>query len=122
MLYVQAKAGPSPIHGLGLIAAEFIPAGAVVWRFQPGFDVILSTEDISRLAPAAQKQVQNYAYACPFTRRFILSSDDDRFTNHSDTPNTYFEAGCTRARRNIQPGDEITANYREFDMTLPLCA
>lgn len=122
MLYVQAKAGPSRIHGLGLIAAEFIPTGTVVWRFEPGFDVELTQDDVARLAPPAQKQVQHYAYSCPFTHHFILSSDDDRFTNHSETPNTFYADGCTRALRDIQPGEEITADYRQFGMSLPVCA
>ena len=119
MLHVEANLGVSHIHGIGLFAAQFIPAGTIIWRFQAGFDVELSHEDFVQLTPAAQKQVSHYAYSCPIGRRYFLSSDDDRFTNHSDTPNTHFVDGCTVASRDIQAGEELTADYREFGMTLP---
>jgi hypothetical protein len=120
MLHVQAHAGVSRIHGIGLFAGQFIPAGTIIWRFQSGFDVELTDEDFARLTPPAQKQVCHYAYSCPIGRRYLLSSDDDRFTNHSEKPNTHFVDGCTVAVRDIQPGEEITTDYREFGMTLPL--
>jgi len=119
MLHIEANAGVSSIHGIGLFAAQFIPAGTVIWRFQAGFDVELSDEDLALLTPAAQKQVSRYAYSYPRSRRYFLSSDDDRFTNHSDTPNTHFVDGCTIAARDIEPGEELTTDYREFGMTLP---
>ena len=43
----------------------------------------------------------------------VLSSDDDRFTNHSNDPNTLEEGGYeSYAIRDIQAGEEITWNYR----------
>ena len=119
MLHVEAQAGISTIHGIGLFAAQFIPDGTVIWRFQPGFDLELSEKDLLRLTAAAQKQVRRYAYSFPPGGRYFLSSDDDRFTNHSDTPNTHFVNGCSVAARDIQPGEELTTDYREFGMTLP---
>jgi len=119
MLHVEAHAKVSSIHGIGLFADQFIPAGTVIWRFQVGFDVELSDEDFARLTEVAQKQVRRYAYSFPIGRRYFLSSDDDRFTNHSDTPNTHFVDGCTVAARDIQPGEELTTDYREFGMSLP---
>jgi SET domain-containing protein len=119
MLHVQAHAGVSRIHGIGLFAAQFIPAGTIIWRFQPGFDLELSIEDLDRLTPVAQRQVRQYAYSSPAGARYLLSSDDDRFTNHSEEPNTHVVDGCTVASRDIEPGEEITTDYREFGMTLP---
>jgi hypothetical protein len=49
MLLVKAWVGPSKIHGFGLIAHEFIPKGTVVWKLVPGFDVILSNDELERL-------------------------------------------------------------------------
>ena len=46
----------------------------------------------------------------------MLSSDDDRFTNHSDDPNTKCQGQSTFAVRDIQEGEEITNNYRELVM------
>ncbi|MBI5757401.1 MAG: SET domain-containing protein-lysine N-methyltransferase, partial [Planctomycetales bacterium] len=41
MLLVNASAGTSGIHGIGLIANEFIPAGTVVWVLKPDLDLVL---------------------------------------------------------------------------------
>ncbi len=116
MLLVNAKAGPSRIHGIGLIAQEFIPKGTVVWEFLPGFDVLIPEADLERLSPAAREQAIYWSYFHLATRTFVMSSDDDRFTNHSDDPNTRAVGDCTVAVRDIQPGEEITNDYNELVM------
>lgn len=125
MLLVNARMGPSRIHGMGLIAKQFIPAGTRVWELRPGFDVILTEEQLAELSPAAQEQVRYYCYGNydPAQKVYILSSDDDRFTNHSDNPNTAMqESGrVTVAVRDIQPGEEITWDYRPWtEIDFPL--
>ncbi len=117
MLLVNARAGVSKIHGIGLIAQEFIPKGTRIWRFQSGFDLMLSEEQLQPLSAPAQQHVRYYAFYDPEKRAYVLSGDDDRFTNHSDEPNTenvYTGAGDfeTSASRDIQAGEEITWNYR----------
>jgi hypothetical protein len=52
-LLINAKAGPSLVHGIGLIAQEFIPKGAKVWQFMPEFDLLISEDSLDRLSPAA---------------------------------------------------------------------
>lgn len=39
MLLVRVRVDRSPIHGLGVFAAEPIARGTDVWRFTPGFDL-----------------------------------------------------------------------------------
>lgn len=118
MLLVPAKCGPSKIHGLGLIAQEFIPKGTPTWRFQDGFDVVLTEEAFLALTPAARKQVLNYATFDVEDRVFVLGSDDDRFTNHSDDPTIRWgDNDSLVAVRDLQPGDEITCDYRDFGWT-----
>lgn len=112
MLLVNAKAGPSKIHGLGLIAQEFIPKGTRIWVFQPGFDLVISEEYLQQLSETSQSQVRHYAFYDSQIRSYILSSDDDRFTNHSDDPNTQNDGNYTYAVRDIAPGEEITWDYR----------
>lgn len=113
---VKAKAGSSAIHRLGLVAQEFIPAGTVIWRFEPGFDLEIPNDKFQSLSPTAQEQVLYYAYFDEQTRTFVLSSDDDRLTNHSDDPNTRSSKDFTYAVRDIQTGEEITCNYEEIVM------
>ena len=111
MLLVNAKAGTSQIHRMGLIAQEFIPKQNKVWQFMPGFDVLISETFMARLSPIAREQVIYWGYYNSKTRTFVLSSDDDRFMNHSDEPNTYLVEDCVVAARDIHPGDEITCDY-----------
>ena len=118
MLYVKARAGRSQIHGLGLIAQEFIPKGTRVWAFEPSFDLAFTAEQLEALSTAAREQVLWYAYYDPVHHVYVLSGDDDRFTNHSDQPNTADESlwtyGASYAVRDIRAGEELTWDYRPW--------
>ena len=114
MLMVSAWVGKSEIHGLGLIAQEFIPEGTIIWKFIPGFDVMLSQEEFGCLSEVSQKQVVHYGFYDDNTCNYVLSADDDRFTNHSDNANSKYCGEYAVASRNIYPGEEITDNYNEF--------
>lgn len=116
MLLVHARAGSSGIHGYGLFARQFIPTGTVVWRFIPGFDIEIPESSLWSLSPAAREQVLHYAEYFPGQGKFVLSSDDDRFTNHSDEPNTVPVNDTMVAVRDIQEGEEITCDYRQVLM------
>jgi len=84
MLTVKTKIGSSNISGIGLFADQFIPKGTIVWKFQEGFDLLLSKEEIIKLSEPAQKQFYNYAYLDKKYNKYLLCSDDARFFNHSD--------------------------------------
>ena len=115
MLLIDASAGQSPIHGTGLLANEFIPAGTTIWVLKPGFDVVMTKQEFERLAPGVQEQIRRYIYIDVVTGQYILCSDDAKFMNHADAPNTKTEGDRTWAIRDIQRGEELTADYREFD-------
>lgn len=120
MLLVNARAGASRIHGIGLIAQEPIRCGTTIWRFEPGFDLELRETDLQRLSSAARDQVHHYAYYDRSTQCYRLSSDDDRFTNRSDSPNTRLRGPGACAEHDIKPGEEITIDYRELGMSPPV--
>jgi uncharacterized protein len=117
MLLISASAGPSKLHGMGLIAREQIPKGTRIWQFVSGFDVLITEEEFSKLSLPARQQVLHYAYFDVHRNKFVLSSDDDRFTNHSDLPNTKDFGDYVEAAVDIAPGEEITANYVELGPT-----
>jgi SET domain-containing protein len=58
---------------------------------------------------------------CSRISYYILCSDDACFFNHAETPNTESRevAGedevITVAKRDIQPGEELTDDYRTFE-------
>lgn len=124
MLLVNARVGVSQIHGFGLIAQEFIAKGTCIWRFKPGFDLMIGEEELTTLSATTQKQVRHYAFYDSARQVHVLSGDDDRFTNHSDNPNSLeedMEVYASYAIQDIQAGEEITWNYRDWSDLDFLC-
>lgn len=115
MLRVKTLLKTSPIQGVGLFAAEDIPAGASIWEFDKGFDLELQPAAVERLNPIARSQVERYAYLDQKRNVYVLCGDNARFMNHADDPNTDDSAERTVASKDIREGDEITCNYRTFD-------
>jgi uncharacterized protein len=121
MLLVRTRLKNSAIHGLGLFADQFIEKDTPLWKFVPGFDIELTSEQLEQLSEAARTQTLRYSYFNPKTRLHVLCSDDARFFNHSDDPNTTtidspeHPEGIVVATRDITAGEELTCDYREFD-------
>jgi uncharacterized protein len=120
MLLVKTTLSDSTIHGMGVIAAEPIAAGAEIWRFQEGFDLEKSPEEIAKLPQIAQEWFKIFAYLDHHHHQYILSFDNARFINHSDDPNVRpdydrHKCGVGVAARAIGEGEELTINYREIE-------
>jgi SET domain-containing protein len=127
MLLACARAGVSAIHGIGLIAVGPIAKGTKVWEFVPGFDRLLTDDEVRTLSDATIDQIRWYAYSYDGEdgrRVWVLSSDDDRFTNHADDANTFSvhdprsgprHLAPSYAVRDIAAGEEITWSYRECE-------
>ena len=117
MLLIPTYVAPSSIEGVGVFAAEDIPAGAVIWRLEPTLDRLLRREDIATLPAVHQAFVERYGYPYPHDPEVtIVELDNGRFMNHSTAPNTRFsdpDTGFTRLR--IAAHEELTCNYAEFD-------
>jgi SET domain-containing protein len=116
MLLVKTRALASPIEGVGLFAAEPIAKGAVVWRFEPGLDIIAPEDRIAALPESAQAFFRRYAFPCPFfPGGLLLGFDNTRFVNHSPTPNLDNTGPETIALRDIADGEELTTDYGELE-------
>ena len=120
MLTVKTKLKASALHGIGLFASQRIPAGVVVWRFDPVFDLHFP-DAAYEAAPAVQKHhLDYYGFLSKATREHIYSVDDSRFMNHSDAPNMIVTYGAGDgeptmvARREIAEGEEITVSYHDL--------
>lgn len=114
MLLVDARAGVSAIHGIGLFAHEFIAQGTCMWIFQPGFDLLFTEAQLAALSAPAQRQARRYAYYDPAHGGYVLASDDSRFCNHADDANMADDGDINYAARDIHPGEEITWDYRPW--------
>lgn len=116
MLLVKTSVKPSSIHGLGLFAEESIAAGTLLWRFDPLIDRIITEADLHGYPEQAIDFVDVYSEYFPELGLLVLSGDNDRYTNHSEDPNTVVvlpngPEAEVRAARDILPGEEITCDY-----------
>lgn len=120
MLLVPTLLKPSPIDGIGCFARVGIAKGTPIWRFVPCFDVMLPQSFSAEMCNA--EFLATYAQQCPLTGYYVLAADDARFINHSDCPNMgqhapLFDPQYTHdALRDIEPGEEITCDYRIGDV------
>jgi SET domain-containing protein len=118
MLVVKTRLEYSSIHGLGCFAAEDITAGQLVWRFDPGIDLVFADKDLAALPAAFREFLKVYAYSpvAGAERSYVLCVDHARHMNHSDAPSLReTPEGTNVAARDIRKGEELTCNYTEFD-------
>jgi SET domain-containing protein len=117
MMLVPTYVAPSEIEGVGVFAAEPIPARTLIWRLEPQLDRLIPVGQVPELPHVLQDFVERYSYPYPHDpSMLIVEVDNGRFMNHSDGPNTIFsdpDAGFTL--RDIAAGEELTCNYAEFD-------
>ncbi len=114
-LLVKTTVGPSKIAGVGIFAAEFIPRDARIWELTPNVDLVF--EDLSVFPRVFQDFLATYCYRN--RGRYILCADHTRFFNHADEPSCRDDpvGEYMYAVRDIEPGEELTADYRLFGVT-----
>jgi uncharacterized protein len=122
MLTVKASAKPSAMHGIGLFADQKIKKGTITWKFDAKFDILFDPKEIN-LMPKIQKEfIMHFSYLSKKTNKYVFSIDDSRFTNHSANNNidSIEMPGepelCGVAKKDIAIGEELTVNYRLFDV------
>ena len=115
MFLIKTRVGSSPIHGVGVFAAEAVEVGQPVWRFHADFDRVISNTELATLPDAFRAFLHAYAYnAVDLDGALVLSCDHAKFLNHSDDPNTEEQPFVSVARKPIEIGDEITCDYGAF--------
>lgn len=108
MFKVRTKLGRSEIHGIGLFADEDIPKGGLIYE-EGEFTVKFSKEKRDSMPEIQRKFLDAYA---PFRDgHYYISIDDDRFMNHSESPNTHQDGACIYATVDIANGQELTCDY-----------
>ena len=114
MLLVKTEVRRSDINGLGLFAAEDIPPGTTIWKFDTRIDGIISLEEYDKLPAVAQFHIKRSGWVVD--GNFVTLGDDSRFVNHSDTPNTITGDGVSPVVSVgwILRGTEITESYKQF--------
>jgi len=117
MMLVPTYVAPSRIEGVGIFSEVPIPAGSVIWRFDPMFDRLITEGQVEDLSEALRTFVDRYGY--PHMTQpglIVLVGDNGRFMNHSPQPNTVFtDPDFGYAKVDIEAGCELVCDYAEFD-------
>ena len=119
MMLVRNYIDKSPIHGIGVFAGEFIPAGTCIWELTPGCDQVYTDEMLAALEPVQREIILFYGYVEPGMEGVILCCDNARHYNFSTDPNSGSDerakhgARSTYALRDIVEGEELTFAVEE---------
>jgi SET domain-containing protein len=131
MFVVETYIEQSKINGIGVYSKSDVQAGSLVWEFLSGFDLEFTDEVFDKFPPAVQKYILHYGNRVTPKERntvmkkgrskipaklYLLCSDNARFMNHSDDPNISAGTDQNYALRDIAANEEITCDYREFDV------
>lgn len=86
MLTVNTYLAPSPVHGIGLFAAEDIPADAVVWKFNRHIDKIFSKKVFLAMCQNVDQCSLHHLLNSSYKRsgRYFYLTDNARFINHTE--------------------------------------
>jgi SET domain-containing protein len=109
MFTVKTYLKESPGKGLGTFAKKFIPKGATIWDF----DIKVHKSKLKELSVLQLDFINTYFWQ--EGDYFYSSCDHSTFQNHSYDPNSIPQGDYMIAARDIQPDEEITANYQHFD-------
>jgi len=114
MLVIKTKLKEIVGKGIGLVADETIKKGQSTWVYNPIVDIKVYKNNIPKKAHSFFD-----TYAVDIGEDYlVLNTDNARFTNHSDNPNTKslgrFQDNI--ALRDIKVGEEITIDYNEIDI------
>ncbi|MDB5189147.1 MAG: hypothetical protein JWL82_104 [Parcubacteria group bacterium] len=104
----DVRVGKGNLAEKGVYANRTFKKGEIVKRYNIK---VLGAEELRNLSEADQDSIH--------TRNGItyLYGEPDRYTNHSDTPNTIqdFERNCDIALRDIEAGEMITTDSSRED-------
>jgi uncharacterized protein len=116
MLRVPTFVAPSPIAGVGLFAATDLPANYAIWEFAEGIDWRITPSELAFFPEPFQSNLRHYLYQ-EDSGLYVLCGDNAKYMNHSDDPNCDDTGGeYTVSRRSIAAGEELTCDYRLFDL------
>lgn len=116
MLLVKTHIAPSTIHGTGLFADEHIPKGTLCWRFSSEVDTAYTKEEVEALPEPKRSEVLSlfHTWVNKKSGKYIVEGDNGRFANHSSSPNLIMSGEDFIAARDVENGEELTYDYREF--------
>ena len=104
-------------RGVGVFTTEFIPAGTQIYDFSMHSFNENEIRKLLQMLPTVEerKWLLDHCWGGP-NNNIMMTTSDIIFTNHSREPSvTYSSSDCLgNAARDIQPGEELTEDYRLY--------
>ena len=114
MLQVKTKLGFSDLHGIGVFADEPIAKGRMVIRHHSDFDLKFTETEMLTLPAPMREAIEYYGTHHKKADCYFFYVDNERFLNHSAEPNLRSGTTVMFAARDIEAGEELTVDYRQF--------
>jgi len=128
--FTDVRMSPVPGAGLGLFATRRIPKGTIwwkatadncVWVSRRQYQILLKSHlESSAWSREFLNAMQMFGYINDDTDQLVVATDNSRFVTHSDDPNSMSAPedpnNMAMAARDIEPGEEITEDYRTYSM------
>ncbi len=114
MLYIQAAVQDSAISGKGLFTRETVRKGTVVSIH--AVDSVVVTEEQYQEEQRKGNELAIRTGIRWIGKYFLYAKEirPEAFINHSANPSLLYHCGISFARRDLQPGDELTIDYSLF--------
>ena len=119
MLIIDTFLGLTKEKGLGLFSNDFLKKGTTYWIRNEKFDKIIYPDVLNCFHQLQQEFIIKYGFL-EITGNWYLCTDNGKYCNHSDHPNTsniYDANGLLlkcQTTTNIEKNSEILCNYKEL--------
>jgi len=121
--HVELRQSPSGgFRGCGLFATETIPKGTIVWCGETDDDALVTAEEFDSFSKDKKEWFLNFSHQVDkhtiSSVRSLegLEKDASHYINHSCDPTLWFIGDkLLEARRDINPGEELTYDYGTND-------
>ncbi len=121
---VKTELRMTPDKGIGVFAAQFIPANTVVYESEPQYYTEEEAAAYLESLPSLQEQQKWLDHAYGSLGKVCMDLFDPVMVNHSDNPTLMDKTSAKGLNTNaatalcdINEGEELTENYRMYSLT-----
>ena len=116
MFLIDTYLDKSKIQGVGVFAKENIKKGQLIKEVRPDFEIEFNKDNLPKMPLALAKLIDTHAYERELgSKILVMGIDNEKYLNHSNDPNVN-DNGI--ALKDIKIGDEITIDYKDFDVNI----
>lgn len=119
MIHISYKLKSSDLHGVGLFADQPIKQGELVYTASPLLDLNITQQQFDSLNQKEKDEILWWGFFDEPSQLWHVDFDVSKFINHAYdatlTQDEKHDEAYLVATRDIQPGEELTQNYLEFE-------